>query len=209
MKNLTVTLGILLISLISFGQRNPVKDLTWQHWYDYPYNFYSLSWTVPDSSETDTLAGYNIYRDNVLWRYQPDIGFHCIPYDCPDPGFLLPEPFWIKVTAVYNFNHLESIADDSINDPGIAVGMEDKGNKPVTVLSNPVQRGEMINIQTQESLAGGMIELYNGLGTVVKRNSITGNNSILELDTSGLPAGFYYLVIRKDNFISGQKILIE
>jgi len=168
-----------------------------------------LSWDIPELSLNDTLIGYNVYRNNILWKFQSTIGAYCHPYDCPDQDFLLTEGFWIKVTAIYNYNHLESIANDSILDPGYLIGVGEKSTDPVRILSNPVKKGEMIKIKINESLKEGKIILFNTLGSIIRESNIQKYNSIFEWDTCDLPTGLYYLNAKNEDFTMILKIIIK
>ena len=210
MKKIFTLSMFLLVSGLSFGQLNPVRNLTWVHGYEYPFNQYSLNWLPPDVSVTDSLKGYNVYRDEVLWRFQTGIGLSCMPpVSCNDPDFLLGNPFWIKVTAVYNGEGLESIATDSILDAGILIGVREKTKNAVHISPNPIQRGELIKVRVTEPLPGGRAILYNSLGVMVRESNLTGSMAITELNTGDLPSGFYYVQVSNDTFSAGQRVIIR
>ncbi len=209
MKKSIVVLWFLCAASLSYGQLNPVRNLTWLHWYVYPNNFYSLSWEVPLPSSTDTLAGYQVYRDDSLWRFQTATNLFCIENNCQDPGFLFFYPFWIKVTAVYNYNKVESELNDSVFDHGYAIGIQERANNMVHLLSNPVKPGEMIKFTVSETLSGGRAVLINSLGMKVCEIRIPSQPATFVMDSRGLPSGLYYLNIRGNNIRSTQKIMIN
>ena len=194
---------------LSYGQLNPVRNLTWLHWYDYPDNFYSLSWEVPLPSSSDTLAGYNVYRDDSLWRFQTATNLFCIAYNCQDPGFLLFYPFWIKVTAVYNSNKMESELNDSVFDQGFAIGIREKANNMVSLLANPVNHGEMIKFTISKALSNGNAILFNSLGIKVRETGNLSQPATVVMDSRGLPPGLYYLTIKNRDTRATQKIMIN
>ena len=55
----------------SFGQNNPVENLTWSQSYVYMHNFFELDWDEP-ATPHDELIGYNVYRNDELYRFQTD-----------------------------------------------------------------------------------------------------------------------------------------
>jgi hypothetical protein len=208
MKKFLFTLLLLAASVYSYGQLNPVANLTWYHGYEYPYNFYNLQWTVQEVAAEDTLRGYNVYRNNVLWRFQPDSAVYCMPVLCPDPDFLLMEEFWIKVTAVYNYNLAESAATDSILDHGIAIGMTEKTGATVEMLSNPVHSGESIRLKCNTE-SGGKILLLNSLGQVSAECSLPAGHSMIEWNACYLRKGMYYLRLNGGNSHNATKIIVQ
>ncbi len=200
---------MVLMMASSYAQLNPVNNLNWHHWYEYPYNFYSLSWDVPALSVTDTLVGYNVYRDNDLWRFQESTGVFCIPDNCQDPYFLLIYGCWIKVKAVYNSNHAESLPGDSILDPGVLIGQKEISRLPAMILTNPVKRGEAIKLRVNGLPQELSITLLNTQGVKVKEVNTRGGKSAIELESAGLPAGLYFLVIQDDHSRGVQKVIIQ
>jgi len=82
MKNIFTLLFISCLTQSVFSQINPVQNLEWNHGYDFPYNLFSLYWEEPEQPH-DELIGYNIYREDELYRFMPEI----IPLLCnPDFG---------------------------------------------------------------------------------------------------------------------------
>jgi len=198
------------MSTVAFGQLNPVQNLNWWHVYDYPENYYSLSWDAPVVSP-DTLIGYNVYRNNVLWRFQNQTGLHCIEGSCPDPGFLIGHGCWIKVTAVYNYNNIESSENDSIWDYGIALNVSGKlALESVLIAPNPLERGEMLHLLFNESLSyeNCRLILTDNVGENVYESIVSGKNLSMELSTSDLRAGVYYLTLINGKSMVTKKIII-
>jgi hypothetical protein len=210
MKKFTTLCVCILLSAVAFGQMNPVQNLNWWHAYDYPNNFYSLSWSAPVAS-TDTLIGYNVYRNDVLWRFQNQTGLHCIAGSCPDPDFLVGDGCWIKVTAVYNYNHLESVENDSIWDDGIALSVAaGKQIESVLVAPNPLEKGEILHILLNESMRNEncRLILYDNTGENVYERLISGKNLSIEMSTGDLGAGVYYLTLLNGKSGITKKIII-
>ena len=66
---------LLTFTIQSFGQINPVKNLTWSHWYDDPNNYFTLEWEEPESPH-DQIIGYNIYRENDLYIFVNEMSIY-------------------------------------------------------------------------------------------------------------------------------------
>mgnify|MGYP003825832629 CR=1 FL=1 len=203
---------LLLVSLTSFSQLNSIKNLTWNHWYNYPNNFYELKWSSPDSSLSDTLIGYNIYRNGVLYRfYQDTIAQHKIPQDTSFGGedfvYTYGGPFYIHITAVYNFNHIESLFDDSLYCFGAALGIYDTEKRITKAFPNPFST--QIMLQFNDELQNATITIYNAIGQKLKViNNITGRSVIIEREN--LPCGQFLLQLtQNDKIIYTDKIEIK
>lgn len=108
MKNiLLLLLNFLWFGMLS-GQMNPVQNLTWEHFYDSDNydNVFQLDWQEPESPH-DELIGYNIYRNDELYRFQTEIGLNCAPQfgqyeDCDFIFYIDGGPFTGFVAAVYS-----------------------------------------------------------------------------------------------------------
>jgi hypothetical protein len=199
------------------GQLNPIDSLYFLHWYDYdqgcPFNnCYILDWVEPEMSLSDTLIGYNIYRDFELWRFQDYIGAGCLGSPCPD--FSLIESgntFWIKVKAVYNTAHLESPATDSAFFWGLATNIEQVEDFYFKILENPVKSGRDVVIQIndeQEKYIG--LNVYNTAGVDVTTKSLTISQNYIYIPTSTYDSGIYNILIRfTGKTFSTRVIIIE
>lgn len=206
-----LTFFLLSTSLTGYSQLNPIKNLYWNHWYENPNNFYILKWSPPDTSLTDTLVGYNIYRNNILYRFYTDtIAKHIIPQDTSFGGedfvHTYGGPFYIYVTAVYNSNHLESMYNDSALCYGAAVSLNDIKMEIIRIYPNPFTT--QTTLQIDKELPFATIAVYNSFGQQVKQiNNITGQSVIISRDN--LPNGLYFLKLTKDNeIIDTRKIVI-
>lgn len=105
MKTFITSLLIFVLSQLVFSQINPVQNLQWYQTYDYPYNVFELIWEEPQNPH-DGILGYNIYRENELYRFQTEtwLGFSPDFESNVDEDFLLyndSEGFTIYVSAVY------------------------------------------------------------------------------------------------------------
>jgi len=199
----------------SYTQLNSIKNLYFYPWYDCPNNYFQLKWSPPDSSTTDTLVGYNIYRNNVLYRFQTDTTMHhLIPQDtnCSDnflggDGVVFP-PFYIHVTAVYNLSHIESLYNDSALCMGLALNTKEiqDNNIKIEISPNPfldyvILKGQLKN---QEDIS---FVLLNNLGQTIKCypiKSFAQGEFTFSLSAPELSKGMYYLKI-----IVGQKVYFK
>ncbi len=206
-----LTFFLLSASLTGYSQLNPIKNLYWNHWYENPNNFYILKWSPPDTSLTDTLVGYNIYRNNILYRFYTDtIAQHIIPQDTSFGGedfvYTYGGAFYIHVTAVYNSNHLESMYNDSALCYGAAVGLNDIEMEIIRIYPNPFST--QTNLQINKELQFATIIVYNAFEYQVKQiNNITGQSVIIPRDN--LPDGLYFIKLTQENkIIDIKKIVI-
>jgi len=197
MKKLFLLCIITLSCLYSKGQLNPIKDLNFSHSYQEPYNCWELWWTQPDSSLTDTLIGYNIYRDTNLYTFTTNtiIGWNpCIGNpDTTNMSFMQYNMgnFYIHVTAVYNKSHIESLYNDSTDFGGIAIGInENLYSNKFQISPNPFF--QQTTLQTGNILKIATLTLYNSYGQTVKQiKNISGQTITLHRDN--LPSGLYFL----------------
>ena len=213
MKNsrIALTLFVMTISFTSFAQLNPIKSLYWHHWYDMPCNFYELSWAKPDTSLTDTLVGYNIYRNNVLYRFQTFIGAnHTFNQDTLFGGeafvYSFSPPFYIHVTAVYNSNHIESIYNDSALCEGGFVGINDKADENITFYPNPIKDNSVIHI----NFPGRKIEYISIIslsGQLITKTFLESNEANISVRDLNLKNDLYILFVYGDNLCVSKEFI--
>ena len=194
---------------------NPINNLYFLPWYIMPNNYFMLNWSPPNPSTTDTLVGYNIYRDNVLYRFQTDTSMYhsnISGSNCPESflggdGVVTP-PFYIHVTAVYNTSHIESSYNDSTLCMGLALDSKEiqDDNFEIEISPNPFTdnfclKGKLKNIEDIS------FELLNSLGQKIKCNptkSFTQGEFTYLFSTTELIKGMYYLKIT-----IGQKVYLK
>lgn len=106
MKKTTLLFSFLLVAFFhSFGQNNPVENLTsWQQ-YIMPNNYYSLTWEEPAAPHGE-LIGYNIYREDEFYRFVTETNIHHLYEGYNDYEFIYfnvesGQGFNAHVTAVY------------------------------------------------------------------------------------------------------------
>jgi hypothetical protein len=209
-KKIGLALILVFVNLMSFGQLNPIKNLEWTHWHQHTYNLYELKWEAPDSSLTDTLVGYNIYRDQELYRFQTHIGaIHTIPQDTSfgGEGFIKFSEFLIYVTAVYNSNHQESVYNDSAFCNGSLINVSNYSIHPKLNLSpNPVRDGETILIKLPNEIID-YITIVSLSGQIVVKKYINANEASIAVSELQLKDNMYFLCAYVDDYCFTEKFI--
>ena len=214
MKKTTTVLFLVASSVLTFGQLNPVKNLSCSHNYVVPYNCYHLSWQEPDATPNDSVIGYNIYRNDELYRFTQYLWQSCDPCNgdtakahCENFYDYNNGRFYMHVTAVYSGNK-ESGYTDSLDFGGIAIGIEEKELSPRLVLSPNPSNG-VIQVQAEgfSSYEKGVI--LDRIGRVVMAFDLLGSRT--RINCADFSAGLYMVRILKDgNYVgSATKLLIE
>lgn len=204
MKTIILTFAISFTFISSsIGQINPVQNLTWQHWYDMPNNFFILSWDEPETPH-DEIIGYNIYRDNDLYLFISDEtsiynveSIDGIVSNCGGVDFLFyddGEGFFAHVTAVYSPGGVESDYIETVFIQGAMIGIEDYKNIKPKIYPNP-SKG-IINIENKNL---DRIIIYDMSGRII-REMIPQS----QIDLSDITKGVYLIKL-----ISGTKSLVD
>ncbi|MCK5766090.1 MAG: T9SS type A sorting domain-containing protein [Bacteroidales bacterium] len=205
MKKATLTLIVsITIILQSFGQLNPINNLNWEHWYVCPNNYFNLNWEPPNISQ-DTLMGYNVYRNNELYRFQTETILNHEEYggNCGE-DFVIYNfgDFWIHVTAVYNSTYLESNYNDSAHCGGFLIGIDEMKLYQLNLFPNPATN--ILTIKSDNKTIDE-IQVYNFTGQCVLEQRPSNN----VFDVSGLKSGMYIIECVIDNKIIRQKLLVQ
>lgn len=208
--------GLFSISQI-FGQLNPIKNLVFKQQHimfsSCPgFNCIELTWDQPDISLTDNLVGYNIYRNDILWRFQTYIGFMSNEIDCPDSndGFLnFSFPFTITVKAVYNYNHVESIANESAYCAGLATEIKGSIFDKIFIIKNPVVKGEEICISIPDNLNEDYnIQIVSILGQFMSITNMSRENNVVKIKSNNFNSGIYQIILSFKNQRISRKIIV-
>ncbi len=204
MKKMTFLMTLISVALSTLGQLKPVSNLTWSQTYVYPNNYFKLTWHSP-SMPHDTLVGYNVYRDSILFRFQTDtilnhefIGMS----NCPDDQFLWNNgnsQFYIHVNAVYNSNHIESGYIDSAYTYGYATGISEVIKDEINIY--PIPSNGILKIDLQNY---NKIEILNNDGSKVLEIK-----NATELNLRNLVKGIYYVKVSTANEVIIKKIILE
>jgi hypothetical protein len=216
----TLFTALLLIgNLTIFAQLNPIKNLSYgQHdnfMVEYSClsaNCFSISWNKPDSS-TDTLDGYNIYRNNILFTFTPDTIVQCWgDAPCKYPGFFEDIfPSWVTVKAVYNTDSLLSVANDSVHVHDIAIDVKENKADKFNVLKNPVKIGENISLLIPEAICSKSdIKILSQNGQLIKQYEFGKlTRGVISISTYQLIKGLYIVNLQLDDKILSTKLIIE
>ncbi|MGO3181899.1 MAG: T9SS type A sorting domain-containing protein [Aequorivita sp.] len=186
----------------SSGQINPISNLTWEHYYVMPNNYFELSWDEPVFPH-DELIGYNVYRENELYRFQTETflynleqGSNCdIDFLLFDDGF----GFNVHVTAVYNPGPVESSYSETIYVEGAMIKIDDYKKPKVMVYPNPTK-----GILFIENVDLKKIEVYNPEGKKIKELAPKS-----EIDLSDISKGLYFVKLISEKGILMEKIILE
>ncbi len=222
MKTKTITLTVLLIAFCFSlkAQLNPVKNLSWlQHDnMSVPYNClsvncFAVSWSKPDIS-TDTLVGYELFRNDSLFAFTTDTVVACTGYaQCYYPGFFefSSWPFWVKVLAIYNHDSIKSSADDSIHVHNIAIGIKENNVELLNVINNPIRVGENIYLRfTENENKKDIIRIISLQGQLMKQCAVEySSNNIISVSTSSLSSGMFFITLISENKTLTRKLIIE
>ncbi|SRX75404.1 T9SS type A sorting domain-containing protein [Aequorivita antarctica] len=196
MKTITFTVGLfLLFTFQSFGQINPVLNLTWEQSYIFPNNIFELAWEEP-ASPHDELIGYNVYREDELYRFQTETSLNNA--NCGE-DFLYygnGEAFYAHVTAVYNPGAVESDYTETVLVGGLVIGIKEYTTQKAILYPNPSHG--ILNIRLNTPLAKPLeMTIFDVLGKRVYSTALNNENSAL--DVSFLENGFYVAVFQGEN----------
>jgi len=217
MKKIVFILMFLLMNNFIFAQLNPVKMLSYQQPYMYGcyfcpgFNCFSLSWNAPDAS-SDTLIGYKVYRNNIFWKFTHLTNLSCMGIaPCEYADIYDAIPFWFTVKAVYNYDSLLSVANDSVQVSQIALNIDDIGKNSFLALNNPLKKGDNIKLfipyNDAEHCKLAIFSQNTRLIKTYELGKISG--SILSISSDQLNIGLYIIHLQIANKILTAKLLIE
>jgi hypothetical protein len=207
MKTILLSFAIFLIfTFQSFGQINPITNLTWNHYYEQPNNYFILEWEEPDLPH-DELIGYNVYREDELFIFINETSIYNI-YDpvygivsnCGGEEFLFYSTggFTAYVTAVYNPEQIESTPEAiEIDEPLLIINYI---KKPKAILY-PNPTNGILNIGNKNLTK---IQLFDLTGKILKEFN---PNPLVDL--SNFSKGIYLIKLISDEGIMTDKIIIK
>lgn len=148
----------------------------------------------------ETLTGYNVYRENELYRFQTSqVLFHDSDTSNCNEDFVMYNgggPFWMHVTAVYNNGQEESGYVDSAYCFGFAIGTEEMTDEETTLYPNPTT-GNML-IRNQHGKVERVV-IMDRNGKILRETSHPTGISL-----SDLPGGLYYLKL-----FTGKRVVLK
>ena len=202
MRTIFLTFATAFTFITSFGQINPVQNLTWQHWYDMPNNFFILSWDEPEIPH-DEIIGYNIYRENDLYLFLTDEtsiynteSIYGIVSNCGGEEFLFYndfQGFFAHVTAVYE-GEVESDFIETVFIEGAMIGINENKHVKPKVYPNPSKGIVYIESKNLDSIL-----IYDISGRIIREMEPHS-----QIDLSDFTKGLYLIKL-----ISGPKTFVD
>ena len=203
MKKIVLSLAVVLSFVFqSFGQINPIENLTWSQWYEFPNNYFILEWEEPVMPHDD-LIGYNVYREDDLYRFQEETSLYNLEEgsNC-ETSFLFYEdgsPFYVHVTAVYNPDAVESTYTQTVLVDGFALNVLDINQNATILFPNPTTG--VLNIENKNIDKINVLDLS---GKVISEIDVKP-----QIDVSQLSNGIYFLQLSINGKKSIQKFIKE
>jgi len=199
-----------IFQMTALAQLNPIQNLSWMHYYDYPNNFFELKWEAP-AQPHDELLGYNIYRNNELYRFQTETSVYYlntqvfgIVTNCTtdflsfnNQGQPSPNGFDMHVTAVYSFG-LESDYLQTEHCVGPLLASATFQSTKPQLYPNPTSGVLFLHNQKYTEVL-----IYSTSGQVVLREQHSS-----QLDLSSLPKGIYWVKLISENNIQQEKVWV-
>lgn len=196
----------------SFGQNNPVENLTWAQWYQYPQNFFELRWEEPAQPHGE-LLGYNVYRNGELFRFQTEttvyrlfVDLYGLVSNCDEMFLGLDnqgQPFEngidMYVTAVYGPDQIESDHLQTYHSDGLLLKTKNFTQEKAVVFPNPTNGILNIGNTDLEKIA-----VYDISGKIV--NEFVPQPQI---DLGNLSKGLYIIKLFSESGILVDKIVID
>jgi type IX secretion system substrate protein len=196
----------LTLSVQSFAQINPVENATWAHGYENMHNLFELKWDEPLQPHNN-LLGYNIYRNNELYRFQTETSLYHLYVDlygyvenCSE-DFLMygeGEGFDIHVTAVYE-GQVESDYLQTFHDDGLLLVTAGFANEKAVLYPNPTKG--ILNIGNKNLKN---IVVYDVSGKIIKAFAPES-----QIDLSSLSKGLYIIKLFGERETIVDKIVID
>jgi len=202
MKKLFLTFAITLFFVFqSLGQINPIENLTWSQWYDFPINYFILEWEEPEIPHDD-LIGYNVYREDELYRFQEETSLYNLVEDsnCEEEFLIYNDGgFFVHVTAVYNPNEIESSYTQTVWVDGYALNVEDaKQNTPI-LYPNPTTG--VLNIENENIDKIIVLDISGKILSKIEPKP--------QIDLSNYTKGIYFVKLISEKRILVGKIIVE
>ncbi|SHJ22527.1 Por secretion system C-terminal sorting domain-containing protein [Mesonia phycicola] len=208
MKKIIFTiLALFSIIFISSAQVNPVQNLNWNQWYEYPNNYFTLEWDEPEQPH-DEIIGYNVYQEDELYIFINETSIYNIynpvnpanGSNCGGESFLFYNNlngFDVYVTAVYTGQRESSSKMAHVYGPALNTNRIKK--KTTTFYPNPTNG--ILNIKSTNLKK---IQLFDITGKILKVYEPKN-----QIDLSGLEKGIYIIKLYSESGIKMDKIVIK
>jgi hypothetical protein len=198
---------IFTLFLLFFGQsnaqNNPINNLAWQQVYNFGNYTFALQWEEP-ALPHDEVIGYNIYRDDVLFRFQtesyltnlginPNCGPEFMYFESDGNGFD------IHVTAVYDPGSIESGYTQTEFAANNLLDINTFEKQKAIVYPNPTKG--LLNIGNADL---NKIEVYD-----ISGKKLAEFEPVTQIDLSSLSKGIYLIKLLSDEGVLIDKIIIE
>lgn len=190
----------MLVYSISQAQTNPVINLSWESQYDFGNYHFVLQWEQPQTPH-DEILGYNIYRDDELYRFQQEqyLASIGIAINCGQDFMVFEsdgDGFEIHVTAVY------------------ANGMESGYSETAFAYNNLLSKTSFTasNFEISPNPTAGIVHIKNAEAVSIQLFDATGKNvfssyAASELDLSALPSGTYFACMTRSGQTATHRII--
>lgn len=190
-----------------FGQNNPVENVIWSYTHEIFHDFFELTWDQTAEPHSE-LIGYNIYRNNELFRFQTDVGLYNI-YS-PVYGFISNcstefldydggNGFDIHVTAVYNPGPTESDYLQTAHCLGLVLKNTDFKQQKAILFPNPTNGILNIGNENLEKIL-----MYDVSGKMVGEFAPE-----VQINVSNLSKGLYIIKLFSDKGVILEKVVIQ
>lgn len=201
----------LFFNVVAVAQTNPIQNLTWSQWYEYPNNFFQLQWEAP-AQPHNALLGYNIYRNGELYGFQTETSLYSVyselygfVFNCNALEFLgldnqdqpYTNGFEIYVTAVYDGN-IESEYLQTVFSNGLALKTNNFGEKKAIIFPNPTTG--VLNIGNQNLTKIIVCDFSGKVSHTFEPNA--------QIDLGFMPKGFYLVKLISESEIIVGKIVL-
>lgn len=212
MKTVFTTFCVtMFLNVFAVAQTNPIQNLTWSQWYEYPNNFFQLQWEAP-AQPHNALLGYNIYRNNELYGFQTEASLYSFYSElygfvsnCDASDFLgvdnqeqpYTNGFEIYVTAVYAGN-IESEYLQTVFSNGLALKTDSFKRGKVLIFPNPTTG--LLNIGNQNLIKIIVCDFSGKVIHTFEPNA--------RIDLGFMPKGFYLVKLISESEIMVGKIVL-
>lgn len=197
----------LIFCFNTFGQNNPIENLSWFQTYENMHNLFQLNWSEPAQPHNE-LIGYNIYRNNEFYKFQTENTLYYLY--TPQNGYVTNDSeaflsygdgsgFEIHVTAVYNPGQVESDYLQTVYSSGSALSLENFADKKNICFPNPTNG--ILNVATKDLKKITLLDCTGKFVEELAPNS--------QIDLGYLAKGVYIMKFYLEKEIIVEKVVIQ